>query len=147
MGSLGPMRTADRDAFLDRRDPALCAAVSTVQPDGSPRTVPVWYRWDGERILLWTGAERRWLANLLRDPRVAVSVHEHTSPWSAVVVRGEASVRTGSLAELLDEIRAIASRYLPADEVDSTIESYDDGLPHAIVTIAPRSLVAWHTPS
>lgn len=145
--TLAPLDAAVRDALLERVGPALCAAISTVQPDGSPRVVPVWYRWDGERILVWSGAGRRWVRDLRAEPRVALSVHEHTAPWSAVVLRGRASVRTGPIAELRDEIEAIVRRYVPASEIASLIASYDDGTPHAIVTIEPGLVDAWATPS
>ncbi|MCC6221871.1 MAG: pyridoxamine 5'-phosphate oxidase family protein [Thermoleophilia bacterium] len=139
--------TAVRDALLTREAPALCAAIATVQPDGFPRAVPVWYRWDGGRVLVWGGAGRRWVRDLLAEPRVAISVHEHGEPWSAVTLRGLASVRTGQLGELRDEIEAIVRRYVPASEVDATIAGYDDGSLHALVTIEPTAVEAWLTPS
>lgn len=145
--TLAPLDAAGRDAFLERDAPALCAAIATVQPDGSPRVVPIWYRWDGERMLVWSGAGRRWVRDLLAEPRVAVSVHEHAAPWPAVVLRGRASVRTGTVAELRDEIEAIVRRYVPADEIAALIAGYDDGSPHALVTIEPDVIEAWATPS
>ena len=145
--TLAPLDVTLRDALLERADPALCAAISTVQPDGSPRVVPVWYRWDGERILVWSGAERRWVGDLRAEPRVASPSTSTPAPWSAVVLRGRASVRTGPLAELRDEIEAIVRRYVPADEVASTIAGYDDGSLHALVTIEPGLVDAWATPS
>ncbi len=145
--TLAPLDVTLRDALLERVDPALCAAISTVRPDGSPRVVPVWYRWDGERILVWSGAERRWVRDLRAEPRVAISVHEHTAPWSAVVLRGRASVEIGTLSELCDEIEAIVRRYVPAGKVASTIASYDDGSLHALVAIEPELVEAWATPS
>ncbi|MCL4290673.1 MAG: nitroreductase family deazaflavin-dependent oxidoreductase [Thermoleophilia bacterium] len=145
--TLAPLDVSLRDALLERVDPALCAAISTVRPDGSPRVVPVWYRWDGERILVWSGADRHWVRDLRAEPRVALSVHEHTAPWSAVVLRGRASVRAGPVAELRDETEAIVRRYVPAEEVASTIAGYDDGSLHALVTIEPGLVDAWATPS
>lgn len=145
--TLAPLDVSLRDALLERVDPALCAAISTVRPDGSPRVVPVWHRWDGERIFVWSGADRHWVRDLRAEPRVALSVHEHTAPWSAVVLRGRASVRAGPVAELRDEIEAIVRRYVPAEEVASTIAGYADGSLHALVTIEPGLVDAWATPS
>ena len=62
--------------------------------DGSPHVVPVWYRWDGHDVLVWTHEERLWVRNLRRDPRVAFSVQEPKPPYGAVTVRGQAEIRT-----------------------------------------------------
>lgn len=39
------------------RQPPI-AVVSTTKRDGSPHAVPVWYRHDGERPLIWTARDR-----------------------------------------------------------------------------------------
>lgn len=138
------MTPAELDAFLDR---PLCAVVAALRADGSPSGVPVWYRWDGKRLLIWSGEDRAWVKNLLRDPRVSVTIAEHEEPYAAVLVRGRAEIRSGRDEETFAEMRRICARYVPAAEVDSTIASYETGAPHAIVSIEPEWLRAWSEPS
>lgn len=129
----------ERDDFLTSDDPPLVCAVSTLNEDGSPHVVSVWYRWHDGRVLLWSLPELRWPRNLMRDPRAAVVVFEHELPLRAVYVSGVASIRRGPLPELLDELRPIVARY--SDDPDATIAAYDSGGDQLLVTIDPASIV------
>lgn len=58
--------------LLLRPNPAV---IATLRKDGSPVTVPTWYRLvDGDRIHLNLDASRVRLQHIKRDPRVALSV-------------------------------------------------------------------------
>ena len=50
------------------------AVVATVNPDGSPQTSVVWVGLDGDAVVFSTTAARRKTRNILRDPRVSVTV-------------------------------------------------------------------------
>jgi len=139
--SLPVVDDAARDAFLDGQ-PALVAALGSLRADGGPWVVPVWYRFDGARFHVWSEPEYPWVRRLQADPRVAVSVFEQSVPLRAVYARGTATIRTGPLALLGDEIRAIVARYEPPELVDATIARYDRGQDRAIVTIEPDHLRA-----
>ena len=49
-------------------------SIATVDPDGGPRQAVVWYRLDGEDVVLNSALGRRWPANLLRDPRISLTI-------------------------------------------------------------------------
>ena len=128
-------------AFLDRALPAMLGVVGTISPDGGPNVVPVWYRYDGERVHIWTHEPRAWVQHLLRDNRVAFSVQEEEPPYGAVLMRGRAEVVTSDGPEVDEEIRRITRRYIPEAEVESYIQ---DWLPlRTIVSITPHKIVAW----
>ena len=55
-----------------RDDPVVW--LSSVQPDGRPHLVPVWFHWDGERIVAFSKPHARKVDNLRDDPRVMVAV-------------------------------------------------------------------------
>ena len=128
-----------RESFLAG---PFVGVLSLVRADGSPRALPVWYRWDGERVLVWTDRRFPWVARLLEDPRVAFAVFEHEPPFRAVYIDGAASVREGSVAALREDIRGIVARYRTPDDVERTIDAYDHGDLKAIVTITPTSIRA-----
>ncbi len=88
--------------------------IATVDADGMPRTVPVWYRWDGQQIHITAQEAALWINNLLRDGRVGFSVAEDGPPYRAVVIQGQAVVKPANE----DETRRIFARYMDAQEVD-----------------------------
>jgi PPOX class probable F420-dependent enzyme len=131
------MNEAELAAFLER--PHL-AVVATTRRDGAPHAVPVWYRYDGERVLIWTSDERAWVKHLKRDSRVAVTIGETAAPFGAVLIDGIASYHDGE-AWIAEEIRAITVRYIPGGEVDAYIERWS-GL-GGMVAITPERIVSW----
>lgn len=135
------MEREEIDAFLGRTSPALVGVVGTLRPDGSPHTVPVWYRWDGEVVHIWTLEGRAWVRNLLRDPRVAFSVQETEPPFAAVVMRGRAEVARGDAPEVTEEIRRIVRRYLDEEETEDYLSEWSEA--RTLVRIHPTTIRAW----
>jgi PPOX class probable F420-dependent enzyme len=133
------MTDAERDAFL-QADPPYVGCVATIDEHGFPHAIPVWYRWDGRAVQLWSLAKLRWPRNAVRDPRVSFTVFEHNRPYRAVYVKGRAEVSTGSMAELTDHIRPIVARY--SADPDATMAEYDDGAEQVAVTVVPLSIAA-----
>ena len=137
------MNPEELRAFLERCDPALVGVVGTLREDGAPHVVPVWYRWDGDAILIWTDDVRVWLQNLRRDPRIAFSVQEIQAPFAAVTMRGRATLTRGRDDELLTEIGHIIERYVPANELGGVLKSWLVG-PQIVVRIEPEVVRSWN---
>ena len=135
------MRQKDIQAFLDRTLPALLAVVGTLRKDGSPHVVPVWYRYDGEAMHVWTTEERGWVRNIKRDPRVGFSVQEPEPPYAAVVMHGRADVTTSDSAEVSEEIRRITRRYIDGPEVEDYVARWERL--RTIVTVRLDRMTAW----
>ena len=57
------------------------AYLATLMEDGSPRVTPTWVDVDGDVILVNTAEERVKHRNIIRDPRVALSVVDHENPY------------------------------------------------------------------
>jgi PPOX class probable F420-dependent enzyme len=135
------MSSTELETFLGQAFPTPLGVVGTLREDGSPHLVPVWFRWDGAAVTIWTTQTRAWVRNLLRDPRTAFSVQTFEDPYPAVVMRGTATVATADDRSTNEEIRAITRRYVPADGVESYIADW----PHlrTIVTIVPDHIVSW----
>lgn len=76
---LGPRTHTERpdglrpsvDAAL-RADPV--AWLSSVQADGRPHVAPVWFHWDGERIVAFSKPHARKIGNLRERPTAMVAV-------------------------------------------------------------------------
>lgn len=57
------------------------AYLATLMEDGSPQVTPTWVDLDGDVILVNTAEERVKHRNIIRDPRVALSVVDHENPY------------------------------------------------------------------
>src|ERR1700753_1979567 len=76
-------------ALLDGRNYAVLA---TVNPDGGPQTSVMWLDRDGADVLFSTVEGRRKHRNMVRDPRVSVTVIDSADPENYVELRGTASM-------------------------------------------------------
>ena len=64
------------------------AHLSTLMPDGSPNSTPVWIGMDDDHILIGSGEGSLKVRNLRRDPRLALSVVDFRDPYEEVQIRG-----------------------------------------------------------
>ncbi|HEY0716995.1 MAG TPA: PPOX class F420-dependent oxidoreductase [Streptosporangiaceae bacterium] len=76
-------------ALLDGRNYAVLA---TLNPDGSPQSSVMWVGRDGADVLFSTVEGRRKHRNMLRDPRVSLSVIDTADPENYVELRGRVSM-------------------------------------------------------
>ena len=128
--------------FLTQTTPALIGVVGTFGEDGFPHLVPVWYRYDGERLHVWTLETRAWVKNIVRDDRVGFSVHENEVASRGVSMKGHAQITTSDGDWVTQEIRRLTCRYVPDP---AEVEPYISRWPHlrTIVSITPQVVWAW----
>ena len=92
------------------------ATIATIDPDGSPRHAVLWYRLDGDEIVINSRVGRRWPSNLQRDPRISFSVLDSVNGDHWVGITGTARAITDQATAQAD-IAEMARRY-HADEPD-----------------------------
>jgi PPOX class probable F420-dependent enzyme len=93
------------------RQPSPCF-LATLMPDGSPQMTRTWVDTDGEHVVINTVQGHQKVKNVERDPRVAVSVCDLSSPSRYYAIRGQVvNITTEGAAE---HIEALAQRYLGA---------------------------------
>jgi PPOX class probable F420-dependent enzyme len=68
------------------------AVVATINPDGSPQTSVIWVGREGNDVVFSTVEGRLKHRNMLRDPRVSVSVIDSADPENYVELRGSATM-------------------------------------------------------
>ena len=101
---------------LDPRVRALAtgrnfAVLSTLTEDGHPRTHVMWVDADESHLLINTEVHRAKYRDVLRDPRVTVTIWDAENPYRFAEVRGRVVARiTGP--EAREHIEACAQRYL-----------------------------------
>jgi len=107
------------------------AAVTTLMPDGTPQTTPLWVDTDGEHLLLNTEVHRQKYKNVSRDPRITVTIMDATNPYLYGEVRGEV-VETVTGPEARAHIDKLAQKYQGTD-YGNPIQSE-----RVILKVAPR---------
>jgi PPOX class probable F420-dependent enzyme len=98
------------------------ATIATLDPDGSPRQAVVWYRLDGDEIVINSKVGRRWPSNLLRDPRISIEVGDARYRW--IGITGTVSAITDRATAQAD-IAEMARRY-NADEPEEAERTIRD---------------------
>ena len=80
------------DATLKLLDGKNYAVLATLNADGSPQTSAMWVGRDGDDLLFSTVEGRVKHRNMLRDPRVSVTVLDAADPENYVELRGSVTM-------------------------------------------------------
>ncbi len=110
------------------------AHVSTLMPDGSPQSSPVWIGHEEGVVTFNTAKGRQKPKNLERDPRIAISVVNQENPYESLLIRGKVTEITEEGAD--DDINALAKRYMDVDEYPFRQE----GEERVIVRVEPEKV-------
>lgn len=135
------MTTEEITEFLNRVDPPLLGVVGTIDSAGYPSTIPVWYRYDGEVVNIWTTAKRAWPVHLQRQPKVSFSVLEPLPPFAAVLIKGKAEIIVDG-PDHWAEVRRITERYIAPEDVDAYIKPW--AVLDAMCVIHPERFISWN---
>lgn len=87
-----------------------CAVLSTLGPDGASRQIVIHYMLGEDHLRLNGHRDRRWVANIRRDPRVSLIVQDERDYLHYVSIRGRAAVVDESGKALAESMRQ-AERY------------------------------------
>jgi len=90
------------------------AHIATLRKNGAPHVTPVWVDYDGEFVLVNTLKGRIKERNVARDPRVAIDVMDHNSPYRNVVILGRVVSVTREGAD--KHIDKLAKKYTGKDK-------------------------------
>lgn len=108
------------DAFL--RETRI-AKLATLNADGSPTVVPVWFEWDGQTATLFTYYKSPKLTRIRRDNRVALSVEEPLGAMEAwVTIEGTAAIEDDGGIELA---RRLIVRYHSSERVETVLPGWE----------------------
>jgi PPOX class probable F420-dependent enzyme len=84
-----------------RDDPV--AWLSSVQPDGRPHLVPVWFHWDGEQIVAFSKPNARKVDNLRDQPRVMLAVGTPGLDFEVELIEATAEIPDRDASEVMPE--------------------------------------------
>ncbi len=134
--------------FLNER--GHLARIATVRADGAPSVVPVWFIFEGGKVLITPRKHSAFLANLLREPRVAVTIDEDQGRYRKVLFEGRAEVLypVGQDRKWDDVYRRIACRYIDEASADYYLTETKDQ-PRALIGVdrAKAKVTTWRMPT
>ena len=118
------------------------ANLVTLNADGSPHAAPVWYRSEDSGLTIIADSSAVKTRNIRRDPRVAVSIANDTSPAKYVLVEGTATV----LAEDVGTIRTdMYRRYQGNERGERTArETFAPGR-SIVIRVKPTKTIYWNS--
>ena len=97
----------------------------TVDSNGSPQPVPVWFLWDGQAALIYSQPNQAKLKNIERSGRASLNFNSDFHGGAVVVLTGTAEIVPSTP---------------PADHISAYIEKYADGI--ASINMTPESFAA-----
>lgn len=118
-----------------------------VAPDGTPRTIPIGFVWNGSTIVMCTTKNAPKLASLRANPMVALTIDTEVHPPKILLVRGRAE---------LDVVDGIPEEYLSMNtsyemtaeqrvEWEKGVRSLYDGMVRVVVTPTWAKLIDFET--
>lgn len=93
--------TKPKDAHVaERLATDQIAWLGTVRPDGRPHLVPIWFLWEGERVLFFTKEDQK-VRNLRVNPRATLALDDTRGGGDVVILEAAAELLAEPSAEVL----------------------------------------------
>lgn len=110
--------------------------MTTTNEDGSPQSSVVRVKGEGEGVVFSTVRGRKKERDLVRDPRVSISIFETENPYNYVEIRGKAELDETDGRALISEL---AHKYTGKDYP----EDCGEPSPPTRSPVSPSEPLAW----
>ena len=77
------------EQYADLLQSNALAHIATIGPMSEPQSTPVWFGWDGEHVLFSLTKGRQKYHNLVRSPKIALSIVDPSNPYRYLEIRGK----------------------------------------------------------
>jgi PPOX class probable F420-dependent enzyme len=133
------MSDAEIAAFLDA---AHTLHVASINSDGTPHLVPMWFLRDGDTVQFWTYAKSQKVVNLQRDPRCTVMAEAGLAygDLHGVSISGRAEI-IEDRARVMEFGNAMGAKYFSEDADAVDLEAM--GAKRVLVVIHPERVTSW----
>ena len=108
------MATTVPNSHKDLFQKRAFGSFTTLMPDGSPQTTPVWVDFENGKVVVNTALGRQKDKNVRHDPRVAVTLIDPDNPYRYLEIRGRVDEITQDGAD--QQIDKMAKKYLGQDK-------------------------------
>ncbi|HLF76602.1 MAG TPA: PPOX class F420-dependent oxidoreductase [Dehalococcoidia bacterium] len=130
------MTREELQRFLDR---PLVAVLSTLRPDGSPHSAPVWYEFQNGRFYFWTGENSVKGRNLRQRPMASVCIPTQEEPYQYVTAQGSCELTKDGLE---GRCLSIARRYYDEERAQGFVREDLASGGSLIVVMTPAKIVS-----
>jgi nitroimidazol reductase NimA-like FMN-containing flavoprotein (pyridoxamine 5'-phosphate oxidase superfamily) len=139
------LRDDEATAFLAERGHLL--RIATVDPDGVPRCVPVWFVAEEGKLFVTPRERSAWWHDVQERPVASMVVDETEAPYRKVMVRGTVEIVHGLGHDdaWRDRYRRIAERYLTHEAADRYLAGTWDE-PRALIAMPLAGATTWRMP-
>lgn len=121
------------EQYLDLLQSTTVITVATIGPKGEPQNNPVWFGWDGSNVLFSLTKGRQKYRNLVREPRIALSIFDPANPDRYLEIRGIARIEEDTDRRF---VNSMAKKYLNQD-----VYSWDQpGDERVIIIVEPQHI-------
>jgi hypothetical protein len=104
-GSLDLLNDPVAQKLLQSTNPANLAYV---WKDGTPRTVPIWFHWNGKELVFGSSPTMP-KSKVMNNAKVAVTIHDTNFPYKVLIIRGTAHIEV--VSGVVPEYALAARRY------------------------------------
>jgi hypothetical protein len=135
MDKQGDVALLDDPVARDLLVSAIPARLAYIWSDGSPRVVPIYFRWTGEVIAMGSPPRAPKVRVLESNPGVAITIDGTTWPYKVLMIRGDADV---TVAEDVDPDYALACERYMGQEAGRAWVTGLAGRPMARIAVRPK---------
>ena len=114
---------------------AVPARLAYSWKDGTPRVVPIWFHWDGERVVFGTPPRAPKLHALDDGAAVAVTIDSNEWPYHVLSIRGTANVER--VDGVVPEYAAAAKRYFGEQQGTAWVEQFPPDMQMWRIAVTP----------
>ncbi len=136
------MTTDEMRAFLDAgRD----LQVASLNADGTPHLVTMWYLRDGDDLCFWTYSKSQKVVNVRRDPRITllVATGEAYEELRGVSINGTATVEEDRDAVLAFGEKVYEKHWGPIDNDMVREGVHVMGAKRVVIRVSPLKTTSW----
>ena len=101
----------------------LIARMSTIDPNGYPHTVPVWFALDGDDIVIISVRETRKVGHILANPKGAVTIGGDPDDGAGYLIKGEFSIEPDPEDAW---VRKMTYRYEAPEQAEKDVAAWAD---------------------
>jgi PPOX class probable F420-dependent enzyme len=139
-GSLSPAQ------FAALMAEPIVATFATIDDEGYPHPVPIWFEWDGQAAWLVCRARAAFVQHLRRRPQASLLVARGDADQTRALLLGRASVEAGPAplsadSRLAEIAERLAVRYSGALGRDYIAQSFE--WPRVLVRFSPNRIISW----
>ncbi len=114
---------------------------TTMRADGMPTPTPVWFHWDGERVLIFSQENALKLRNIRHNPQVALNFHTDADGGDVAILLGTAAIDSEPVSPA--QFAAYVAKYEQGIKmINMTPESMRQSY-SAVIRVTPNHVRSW----